>query len=477
MWRSRYLFNTGVVRYALMLCLALCLLTPGRAWVEPGGSGPETADLAQLNTHGRLLVDAIALLRRDNRQGTADACTRYLQQLASGARAADAGGGSFTVAVGLDRLTFFQGTFAKNSMQHFYRWEGARNRGFKGLYIFQINQLVDPALLRPLRGASDVELLRGPHPDAASLADWHYAQAMQAMRAGEPETAYFELGYALHLVQDLCVPHHARNTILSGHERFEVEANRLLAANRLPADPPEISGDYHDGDSAAIFVARAAGISFSAFSNAKSDDAVRRRNAMTAMLRLARQLGAGLLSAFHAGARTKAYSMTRVTIDRVRALRDLEAYEAYSAAGADFTAEIAILSEDGTRWLGPHDGNRAARMPVLNGFNDCRPNRLGALWAVTSLPTDETMVRIILRIMEDDRRAGNPDDQVDITPDPATSELQLLYDLRSGVARVLSANGEAGDPLAQTGAPGHFLSRGRDGLVEFTIEGLYLPGT
>lgn len=33
--------------------------------------------------------------------------------------------------------------------------------------------------------------------------------------------AFFYLGAAVHLVQDLCVPHHSHNVIFNGHQRFE----------------------------------------------------------------------------------------------------------------------------------------------------------------------------------------------------------------------------------------------------------------
>ena len=61
---------------------------------------------------------------------------------------------------------------------------------------------------------------------------WHFANAVHnflvyyrlattALRDGEFKKSTFFLGAAAHLVQDLCVPHHARVKLFSGHKHYE----------------------------------------------------------------------------------------------------------------------------------------------------------------------------------------------------------------------------------------------------------------
>jgi len=49
----------------------------------------------------------------------------------------------------------------------------------------------------------------------------YYQQALNNMRRGNYNQAVFLLGVAAHLMQDLCVPHHARSKVFSGHKEYE----------------------------------------------------------------------------------------------------------------------------------------------------------------------------------------------------------------------------------------------------------------
>lgn len=59
---------------------------------------------------------------------------------------------------------------------------------------------------------------------------WH--QAEKAIRDNDLVKSFFFLGAAAHLVQDLCVPHHARAKMLDGHKQYEAwaQANRNVYA-------------------------------------------------------------------------------------------------------------------------------------------------------------------------------------------------------------------------------------------------------
>lgn len=63
--------------------------------------------------------------------------------------------------------------------------------------------------------------------DARMECEYHWQKAMKSWRKGKYERAFFYLGAAVHLVQDLCVPHHAKGILLDGHQEYEdwAEAN------------------------------------------------------------------------------------------------------------------------------------------------------------------------------------------------------------------------------------------------------------
>lgn len=60
----------------------------------------------------------------------------------------------------------------------------------------------------------------------------YFQRALTYARYKDYEKAAFYLGAAAHLVQDMCVPHHARGVLFQGHKQFEgwAETNRELYA-------------------------------------------------------------------------------------------------------------------------------------------------------------------------------------------------------------------------------------------------------
>ncbi|HHW42991.1 MAG TPA: phospholipase [Desulfotomaculum sp.] len=61
----------------------------------------------------------------------------------------------------------------------------------------------------------------GSWPDAASECETYFQRAMEWWVKGRKEVAFFFLGAAAHLVQDLCVPHHACGVPFNGHQQYE----------------------------------------------------------------------------------------------------------------------------------------------------------------------------------------------------------------------------------------------------------------
>lgn len=119
-------------------------------------------------THDLCNQSAIEILEADDHRGAAELAAPYLSVLNDGSRWADA------------------------------EW---RNRG----------HYFDPTTGRGL----------WRFPDAASLAESYWERALEAWRHGRARAAMFALGAALHVAQDLCVPHHAALRIWNGHREYE----------------------------------------------------------------------------------------------------------------------------------------------------------------------------------------------------------------------------------------------------------------
>jgi len=77
---------------------------------------------------------------------------------------------------------------------------------------------------------------------SSAVADFrhYFGRALYHARCGDGRRAAFFLGAASHLVQDLCVPHHARAKVLDGHKRYEAWAGRHYTKYAV-----ERGGIYH----------------------------------------------------------------------------------------------------------------------------------------------------------------------------------------------------------------------------------------
>lgn len=65
-----------------------------------------------------------------------------------------------------------------------------------------------------------------PWPDAATECRCLFNKAVLHWKKGNKKRALFLLGAAVHLVQDLCVPHHARKIAFNGHHHYESWARK-----------------------------------------------------------------------------------------------------------------------------------------------------------------------------------------------------------------------------------------------------------
>lgn len=76
-------------------------------------------------------------------------------------------------------------------------------------------------------------------PSALEFCRVYYWRAVANWKRGAPARAFFYLGAATHLVQDLCVPHHSAGKLFDGHREFED-----LARERALSHPCRSGGLY-----------------------------------------------------------------------------------------------------------------------------------------------------------------------------------------------------------------------------------------
>ena len=67
-------------------------------------------------------------------------------------------------------------------------------------------------------------------PAATAVCDEYFSRAVRAWRQGSARRTAFLLGAAAHVLQDLCVPHHAAARLLDGHAAFEALGEGLRSA-------------------------------------------------------------------------------------------------------------------------------------------------------------------------------------------------------------------------------------------------------
>lgn len=86
-------------------------------------------------------------------------------------------------------------------------------------------------------------------PAAPTECQNYFRHALKYWHRGQKEKSFFYLGAASHILQDLCVPHHAGCVVLSGHKYFEDWARLHYEEFALP-----YSGIYNLADSASDWV-------------------------------------------------------------------------------------------------------------------------------------------------------------------------------------------------------------------------------
>ena len=134
-----------------------------------------------------------------------------------------------------------------------------------------------------------------PFGNALDTFQQYFYWAIKEARRGNRRKAAFFLGAAAHLVQDLCVPHHARGRIFNGHQEYEVWAMKYcrdFAVNGL--------GIYLDGHRVGDLLLANARIASEMLDAVDLEKGIVDYEGVTAVaLPLAQRSTAGLFEYFH----------------------------------------------------------------------------------------------------------------------------------------------------------------------------------
>lgn len=122
----------------------------------------------------------------------------------------------------------------------------------------------------------------------------YYELALRATKLHNFKKAVFFLGAASHLVQDLCVPHHAKAKLLSGHKAYEG-----WAQERYDKYAAQTQGFYNEGRPAASLLVSNAYMAADFFDWVKHDgDYTLYDKATSVLLPQAQRTTAGLFRHF-----------------------------------------------------------------------------------------------------------------------------------------------------------------------------------
>jgi phospholipase C len=134
-----------------------------------------------------------------------------------------------------------------------------------------------------------------PFGNALDLFQQYFSCAFKEARQGNRRKAAFFLGAAAHLVQDMCVPHHARGRMFNGHQEYESWA--MKACQDYAVDS---MGIYLQGSRIAEFIVRNARVAADLLDAVDTDKGIHDYAGVSAIaLPLAQRSTAGLFEHFH----------------------------------------------------------------------------------------------------------------------------------------------------------------------------------
>lgn len=490
--------KSKIVLVAVLLLSILACSCFVNAYNPPLGDNPIRADPTQpRKCHELIARQAIQILRNDHYEEIANAVERNLQAIIDGLKAADDEFGR----IRLNILGLIDADWNTAGNTHYYN-PNERHPAVRGLKVgaLYVPDSVIYAFFGWTGDSNKAFALRGPQPAANRLADWYYALAVKAMREGRMYDAYFNLGKAIHLVQDLTVPQHATDSYglpQHRHQDFENYAEGYmlradyLATTAYPGDLERTT--YFPDMPVSVFAEVAAQNSAEKISkvtgwHGNDFDGVERE-----MLLLAQRLTAGLLHKFHEKWQTEPYSAIKLTVHKAQALDrpdDLLSAELFTSLNViepgeptsgrasysyEFTTDdflTGYFGDEDTIYPGSYLGYDVWTFPYTSD----------------TVRTGEE-VKMILGLWDDD----DPYDSwsfsyhwpwkphwIDINPNDGY-RLYLKANLRTAeISRWTGSQwqviGLIGERITSQGRQsGKDWTHGGRGVIEFTIEGSYVP--
>lgn len=156
------------------------------------------------------------------------------------------------------------------------------DEGFKNMSHF-----INPKTQRGLYGWTN----------AARECSLYWNKAIRNWKEGEREKSFFYIGAAIHLVQDLCVPHHAMGILFDGHHDYED-----WVKDNYKKYIVEKGGIYSQGDSPALWVRSNAEIAVKFFPMVRAgSNLANYHQATSVLLPRAQKVTAGFLHYFLTG--------------------------------------------------------------------------------------------------------------------------------------------------------------------------------
>lgn len=134
-----------------------------------------------------------------------------------------------------------------------------------------------------------------PFGNALDTFQQYFSCALKEARQGNRRKAAFFLGAAAHLVQDMCVPHHARGRMFNGHQDYESWAMKYCRNYAVDS-----LGIYLQGSRIAEFIVGNARVAAELLDAVDTDKGITDYERVTAItLPLAQRSTAGLFEHFH----------------------------------------------------------------------------------------------------------------------------------------------------------------------------------
>jgi len=369
-------------RLLLLASLASTLLVPTLSYnVADGPTRTEAFHDARFPaSHGVITRAGIALLTADKQPEAAAlfAGSRGAEgcgvddHLMDGLRQADLAAEDFLV-----QMYGTGGRVPRNSLAHFYN--PLTKEGFQFPMPKMDGMTLTPDPHTMLRARWEVSIMGGPFAPATELIEWEYSQAVAHMRAGSKEQALTALGRALHVLQDLTVPHHVTDKP-SGvgnyhHQEYEDMVEQLLfnvTKGTSPDMHPKSGGIYCDTCPPTEFAVTAANQS-ARFIGAAMQPASPQASAVAGvMLGAADKLSAGLLSRFYRRWQDEQFTTVKLSVERVKVLykyrkKGDEGEHYMLGKGRNRQADVTVVVVQ---------GGEQRRSSTARNCNDVRPKQL-----------------------------------------------------------------------------------------------------